>query len=85
VQRSLERCILFRGCIDRIMKHDIQISGRQGFRILPREMIPHGIAHKACTNPSIRRSMRGEHRKAAHHARMMRDEISDIGGISHQF
>jgi hypothetical protein len=29
--------------------------------------------------------MRGQHRKAAHHARVMRDDISDIGGASHMY
>jgi hypothetical protein len=29
--------------------------------------------------------MSGEHRKAAHHARVARDEICDIGRVAHQF
>jgi len=60
------------------MKHHIQISEWRGFRILPGKMIPHGVAHKTSANPCASGAMRGEYRKAAHHAGVMRDEISDI-------
>ena len=64
------------------MKHHIQISEWRGFRILLGKMIPNGIAHKTSANPCASRAMRGEYRKAAHHARVMRDEISDVGGVA---
>ena len=82
-QRALKRRILFRSDIDRIMKHHIQISGRQGFRILPGKMIPYGVAHKTRANPGASGTMCSEHRKAAHHARVTRNEIRDIGSVAH--